>query len=163
MAVRARGREDLAANAMIGARRILVPLDGTGAAVAALRLAAEVAHLNKGRVTAIYVIEVARHLPLEADVPAETERSEAIFAEAQEAVRQRAELVDFELLQARNAGATLVDEAVNSAAEVIVVGVGDKRQHGEFSLGSTAEFLLRHAPCQVWLCRGPLATATGQI
>ena len=155
--LRARGGESLAANEMIGVRRILVPIDGSAVAVAALRLATEVAHLTKGRVTAIYVIEVARHLPLEADVPAETERSESIFSEARAAVRPRSDLVDFELLQARNAGATLVDEAVNSGAEAIVLGVADKRHHGEFILGHTAEFLLRHAPCQVWLCRGPLS------
>jgi nucleotide-binding universal stress UspA family protein len=160
MAVRAYESGNLAVNGMIGVRRILVPIDGSAAAIAALRLATEIAYMNKGRVAAIYVIEVARHLPLEADVPAEAARSESIFAEARQAVRPRADLVDFELLQARNAGATLVDEAVNSGAEAIVVGVADKRHHGEFLPGHTAEFLLRHAPCQVWLCRGPLSGAS---
>jgi len=66
---------------------------------------------------------------------------QGVFAAARDVVRHRAGLVEFELLQARNAGATLVDEAVNSGAEAIVLGVADKRHHG-FSIQAVAAGIL---------------------
>jgi nucleotide-binding universal stress UspA family protein len=142
---------------MVGARSLLVPINGTRVTLEALTLATRLAQLNKGKVFAIYVIEVARHLPLEAELPDEIERSEVIFAQAQESLRERNLPVEFALLQARNAGATIVDEAVNIHADVIVLGVGDKNHAGNAALGQTAEFILKHAPCQVWICRAPLS------
>lgn len=141
---------------MAGVRSILVPINGTPVTLGALNLATRLAQMNRGKVYAIYVIEVARHLALEAELPQEIERSEAIFSRAQEALRDRSCPIEYALLQARNAGATIVDEAVNIHADAIVLGVADKHHLGDLILGPTAEFVLKHAPCQVWLCRAPL-------
>jgi nucleotide-binding universal stress UspA family protein len=141
---------------MAGARSLLVPINGTPVTLGALSLATRLAQMNRGKVFAIYVIEVARHFPLEADLPDEIERSEQIFTRAREALRDRNSLIEFALLQARNAGATIVDEAVNIQAEAIVLGVSEKHHPGDAVLGQTAEFILKHAPCQVLLCRAPL-------
>lgn len=151
--------EGFSVKALTEVRTILAPINGSEASLASLRLACELAHNNKGRVYAVYVIEVSRNLPLEAELPEEVDRSEQIFAEAQLAMKGYASLVEFELLQARNAATTIVDEAINSQAGAIILGVSDKRHRGEYLVGSTAEFVLRHAPCQVWLCRSPLSPA----
>src|SRR5580698_918068 len=97
---------------MVAARSILVPITATPVTLGALNLAVRFAQLNRGKVLAVHVIEVARHLPLEAELPEEVHRAEAIFARAQEALGDRNAPVEFALLQARNAGATIVDEAV---------------------------------------------------
>ena len=143
--------------AMAGIRGLLVPINGTSVTLGALSLATRLAQVNKGKVFAVYVIEVARHLPLEAELPQEIERSEEIFAQAQTVLRDRNSLVEFALLQARNAGATIVDEAVNIQADAIVLGIEEKPRSGDATLGPTAEFILKHAPCQVLICRAPLA------
>lgn len=155
MATTSQGQLDF--DAMAGVRSILVPINGTAVTLGALSLAVRLAQMNRGKVYAIYVIEVARHLALEAELPAEIERSEAIFAQAQRALNERNSLVEFALLQARNAGATIVDEAMNIQAETIVLGIAEKHHAGELALGPTADFVLKHAPCQVWLCRAPLS------
>lgn len=155
MAVPVQGQLDI--ETMTNSRALLVPINGTAVAFGALSLATRLAQLNKGKVFAIYVIEVARHLPLEAELPDEIERSEAVFARAREVLRDRNLLVEFALLQARNAGATIVDEAVNIQADSIVLGVSDKYHPGDAVIGQTAEFILKHAPCQVLLCRAALA------
>jgi len=141
---------------MAEARSILVPITGTAVTLGALKLAVRFAQLNRGKVLAVNVIEVARHLPLEAELPDEVARAETIFARAREALGDRAAPVEFVLLQARNAGATIVDEAINSRADAIMLGVPDKHHENDLALGSTADFVMRHAPCQVWLCRAPL-------
>jgi nucleotide-binding universal stress UspA family protein len=144
------------AEAMASLRSLLVPINGTPVTLEALSLATRLAQMSKGRVSAVYVIEVARHLPLEAELPEEIERSERIFAHARESLRDRVSLVEFALLQARNAGATIVDEAVNMQADAIVLGIPDRPHAGDAPLGATAEFVLRHASCRVLLCRAPL-------
>jgi nucleotide-binding universal stress UspA family protein len=142
--------------AMAGLRSLLVPINGTPVTLGALSLATKLAQLSKGRVSAVYVIEVARHLPLEAELPDEIEQSERIFAGAREAFRDRTTSIEFALLQARHAGATIVDEAVNIQADAIVLGVPEKHHADDPALGATADFILNHAPCRVILYRAPV-------
>ena len=155
----ATSQRQLEIDSFAGARALLVPINGTTVTLGALTLAARLAQMNRGKVFAIYVIEVARHLPLEAELPDEIDRSEAIFAQARDALHERHTVVEFALLQARNAGATIVDEAVNVQADAIVLGIGEKHHVGDATLGQTAEYVLKHAPCQVLLCRTPLSAA----
>jgi hypothetical protein len=41
------------------------------------------------------------------------------------------------------------------------MGIGYKRKFGEFDMGHTAPYVLKNAPCRVWLARAaPGVTAT---
>ncbi len=135
--------------------RILVPVGGTNADGVAVRLACDIARSHKAKIYALYVIEVGRALPLDADLQPETQRGEQILSAAEE----RAEEFDYELetamLQAREVGPAIVDEAVERGADLIVMGTPYQRQFGEFSLGQTAPYILKNAPCRVYLCRLP--------
>ena len=44
------------------------------------------------------------------------------------------------------------------------MGIGYKRKFGEFDLGQTAPYVLKNAPCRVWLARAApnVATATSR-
>jgi len=46
------------------------------------------------------------------------------------------------------------------------MGIGYKRKFGEFDLGHTAPYVLKNAPCRVWLARAapnvPVATGPAQ-
>jgi nucleotide-binding universal stress UspA family protein len=61
--------------------------------------------------------------------------------------------VETELLQAREVGPALVEEAVERGIDLIIIGTNYKTPFGEFSLGDTAPYILKNAPCRVWLCR----------
>ena len=58
-----------------------------------------------------------------------------------------------ELVQARDTGPALVDEAVEWGAELIVMGLPYKRRFSEFSLGKTVPYVLKNANCRVLLFR----------
>jgi nucleotide-binding universal stress UspA family protein len=61
------------------------------------------------------------------------------------------------LLQARDVGAALVDEATERGADVLVVGLGyRKRFGGDFAIGRTVPYVLKNAPCAVWVLREPM-------
>ena len=51
---------------------------------------------------------------------------------------------------------TDVGEAI-TGADLIVMGLSLKRHQGEFTLGTTIPYVLRKAPCRVWVSREPAA------
>lgn len=130
-----------------------MPVDGSRASLEALTLACLLAKRNKGRVYAVYVVEVARTLPLDADLSPEARQGEDVLTRAE----QVADSLDFEvtgeLLQARDAGYAIVDEAIERDVDAVLLGMEYKRPLGEFQMGRTSQYVLRHAPCQVVLCR----------
>lgn len=132
----------------------LVPVDGSDASENALAVACDVARRQRGKVTALYVIEVPRSLPLEADLVPEAQSGEEILARADRIADEHDVQVEGALLQAREAGQALVDEAIEMGADAIVVGLDyHHRPYGRFELGRLPEYVLRNAPCEVWLIR----------
>ncbi len=138
---------------ILGLKEILVPVDGSPASLDALALACLLARKNKGRIFAVYVIEVARTLALDAELSPEASRGEEILAKAEEVADSMDFEVSGELLQARDAGHAIVDEAIERGVDGIVLGMGYKRPLGEFQMGRTAQYVLKNAPCQVVLYR----------
>ncbi len=137
-----------------------MPVDGSQASLEALALACLLAKRNKGRVYAVYVVEVARTLPLDADLSPEARQGEEVLTRAE----QVADSLDFEvsgeLLQARDAGHAIVDEAIERDVDGVLLGMEYKRPLGEFQMGRTSQYILRHAPCQVVLCRSAVGGTT---
>ena len=137
----------------IQAKEILVPVDGSQAAMDALALACVLAKRNKGKVYAVYVIEVARTLPLDADLSPQAREGEEVLARAEEVAGSLDFELTGELLQARDTGHAIVDEAIERGVDAVMAGTSHTRALGEVQLGDTAQYILRNAPCQVIICR----------
>jgi nucleotide-binding universal stress UspA family protein len=139
----------------VSAKRILVPVNGNPTDGEVVALASSLATRNGAEVNVIYVIEVKRTLPLDADLPPEAERGETILASAERVAKSSRQEIQADLLQARegDVGPTIVDEARERGADLILLGIPYKKRFGEFDLGRTVPFVLKHAPCRVWLCR----------
>jgi nucleotide-binding universal stress UspA family protein len=134
-------------------KEILVPVDGSQASLDAVALACLLAKRNKGKVYVVYVIEVARTLPLDADLSPESTEGEEMLARAEEVADSRDFEITGELLQARDAGHAIVDWGIERDVDGIFLGIEHKRPLGEVQLGRTSQYILRNAPCQVVLCR----------
>jgi nucleotide-binding universal stress UspA family protein len=59
--------------------------------------------------------------------------------------------VDTDVLQAREAGPAIIDEAAERKVDLIIIGFKQKRRFGQFSLGDVAPYVLKNAPCPVLL------------
>lgn len=133
---------------------LLVPIKGILADEVAIRLACQIAKSNKARVTAIHVIKIQRHLPLDVENEEQLRAAEQVLEHAERIAHPFRVTFATELLQARSAGVALVDEALARAVDLIVIGVPYRHLvGGEFQLGKTARYILQHARCPVWLCR----------
>jgi len=132
---------------------ILVPIAGISADEAAIRLACQTARQDKAKVLLIHVIEVQRHLPLNVENEAQMARAESVLEHAEQISSMAKYSVETEVLQARLAGPALVDDAVERSVDLIILGVPYSKPLGDFQLGSTVSYVLKNAPCPVWLCR----------
>jgi nucleotide-binding universal stress UspA family protein len=137
-------------------KHILVSLEGNGADHAVMDLAIRMAKPAKAHVSAVHIIEVKRALPLEAEIPTAIEKGEAALQRAEQWAKQAGVDIEIEILQARDAGAALVDEAVDRAVDLILIGVPYRTRFGSFDLGGVATYALRKAPCRVWVLREPI-------
>ncbi|MGA2285739.1 MAG: universal stress protein [Dehalococcoidia bacterium] len=134
-------------------KTFVVPADGSPASMEAVAVACTLAKRNKGKVFVVHVIEVKRSLPLDADLSAEAARGEEILAQAEKVAEGQDFEVEGELLQAREAGHAVVDEAAERRADVLLVGMEAEGTFGGFQFGRLPQYALKNAPCRVWLWR----------
>lgn len=131
--------------------KILVPVNGTAVDDEAVKLACSLARKTKGKIWAVYIIAIRRTLPLEAEIEPEIGRAEQILDHAESVAEEQDYEIETDLLQAREAGPTIIDEAVERQADLILMGIEYKRRFGQFSLGDVVPYVLRSAPCRVIL------------
>ena len=131
--------------------KILVPVTGTQADDEATRLACRLTKKNKGKIWAVYVITIKRSLPLDAEIEPEIRKAEGILDHIASVAEEEDCEVETDLLQAREAGPTIVDEAAEREVDLILMGVTYKRHFGQFSLGNVVPYVLKNAPCRVIL------------
>ncbi|HEY7270155.1 MAG TPA: universal stress protein [Dehalococcoidia bacterium] len=137
-------------------KSFLVPVDGSPESLRAVEFAASMAKRRKGKVHVVHVIEVKRSLPLDAELVSEALRGEEILDEAEKVARKADLEVEGDLLQAREAGHAIIDEASERSVDAIVIGVPFSRPFGDFELGRVPAHVLKNAPCEVILLRMPL-------
>lgn len=136
--------------------RILVPFAGNKADVEAIKLACKLAKGAKSKVYVVYVIEVERSLPLDAELEPEMKKGEEVLRKAELIAGEQDCEVETDLLQAREVGPAVVDEAIERGVGMIVLGMGYKKRFGEFSLGQTIPYVLKNSPCSVMIYREPI-------
>lgn len=138
-------------------RRAILALAGGPCDDRIVALAVNLGGTAHAELVGVHVVEVGWSMPLDADIAARSEEAQQILDHAEltaENLRSRLEPV---LLQAREVGAALVDEATERAADLLVVGLPyRKRFGGDFAIGRTIPYVLKHAPCEVWVVREPI-------
>jgi nucleotide-binding universal stress UspA family protein len=134
-------------------KRIAVPARGLPVDKEALRAACRLARPAKADILVVTVLEVARHLPLSASLGDELGHAEEMLAEMEAVATELGARIQTTILQAREAGPTIVDEARRWEADLLVVGLGIKPRFGEFTLGETGAHLLSHAHCRLIMLR----------
>jgi len=141
---------------VLGPHRIVVPVRGDPIDEDALRAACRLARPAKAKVLIIAVLEVPRHLPLGVSLDEELAEAEGVLARMEELATQLGTKVETVVLQVREAGSAVVDEAKRWDADLMVVGLGAPPQFGEFSLDHTAEELLARVHCRLIMIRPAL-------
>ncbi|HLW78703.1 MAG TPA: universal stress protein [Terriglobia bacterium] len=115
-----------------------------------VELACQMSKGMDGDVTALHVLEVGPGLPLDAAPGVLDRGGNAILARAREvAAGKFGQQIATRLVRGREAGTSIVREAVDQRAALVVLGYHEKTGLSNLLLGSTVEFVVRHAPCRV--------------
>ena len=138
--------------------RVLVAASGNGADEETVKLACDLAKKSKAEVYVVYVIEVKRSLPLDAVIKAEVEKAEKVLTRAEDIAAERDCEVETDLIQAREAGPAIVDEAMERDVDLIIMGVTYKKRFGAFHLGRAIPHVLREAPCRTLIYRDTISS-----
>jgi nucleotide-binding universal stress UspA family protein len=140
--------------------RILVPVSGDAVDVEVVKLACDIAKRSKAKIYAIYVIRVKRSLPLDAELEPEARRGEEVLSRAEDVAAEEGCEIETDMVQAREVGPAIVEEVAERNINLLVLGMTYRKRFGEFNLGETVPYVLKNVPCQVILCREPVAPRT---
>jgi nucleotide-binding universal stress UspA family protein len=132
-------------------KKILVPVGGTDADIETIKLACRLAKKDKGKVWAVSVVTIKRALPLDAEIDSEIKKAEEILDKVEDAASEEDYEVETDVLQAREVGPAIVDEAVERGMSLILMGISYKQRFGQFSLGDAVPYVLKNSPCPVIL------------
>jgi nucleotide-binding universal stress UspA family protein len=132
-------------------KHILLPVAGTEADEEAMKLACRVARKDKGKIWVVTVVAIKRARPLDAEIDSEIQKAEELLDRMESIAEEEDYQVETDVLQAREVGPAIVDEAVERGADLILMGTRYKRRFGQFSLGSVVPYVLKNAPCPVIL------------
>jgi len=132
-------------------KKVLVPVVGSEADKEAMKLACRLAKKDKGKVWAVSVVAIKRALPLDAEIDSEIRSAEDVLDSIESIAEEEDCEVETDVLQAREVGPAIVDEAVERGVDLILMGITYKRHFGQFSLGDVVPYVLKNSPCPVIL------------
>jgi nucleotide-binding universal stress UspA family protein len=138
-------------------RRAVLALSGGPVDATVVRLACELGRPQHAELVAVHVVELDWTQPLDADVAERSEEAQRVLDAAEgvaEALHYKLESV---LVQARDVGAAIVDEAAARDADMLILGLSYRtRFGGDFAIGRAVPYALKNAPCAVWVVREPM-------
>jgi nucleotide-binding universal stress UspA family protein len=138
-------------------RRAVIALGGGETDARVVRLVSGMAKALKAEIVAVHVVEVDWTMPLDADLAGSSEGAQRVLDAGETVAEETKQHLEPVLLQARDVGAALVDEAVERNADLLVLGLPYRRRFGgDFAIGRTIPYVLKNAPCAVWIVREPI-------
>jgi nucleotide-binding universal stress UspA family protein len=137
-------------------RRIVVPVDVDVDTGRAVELACRLGQAQRAELLLVHVVAVPHVLPLDHPLPEAMQRAERALALGQAIVAEHDMRAGKRILRDRSVAGAIVRLAKEENADLIVMEVGgDERRSAEGPPGKTAQEILRRAPCEVLLDRGP--------
>jgi len=138
-------------------RRAVIALSGGPTDKTIVRLALDATRQSHAELIAVHVVELDWTQPLDADVAERSEEAQRVLDAAEALVEAAHGRMESVLVQARDVGAAIVDEAAAREADLLILGLSYRtRFGGDFAIGRAIPYALKNAPCTVWVVREPM-------
>jgi nucleotide-binding universal stress UspA family protein len=129
---------------------VIVALRDSDSVDGLVRLACQITAGMDAELLALHVVEVTPGLPLDADAEILDKPGKHILSCAYQVASEACSRhMATQLVRARHGGEAIVGEAKDRKAELLVMGYHGRHGVGEILLGSTVQYVSRHAPCRV--------------
>jgi len=134
----------------VGKPKVMVALREQESVESLVALACQVASGMEAELVALHVVEVPLPTPIEAHDEVLDHPGKEILERAEKyAAQSFSRSVVTRLLRARHAGEAIVGEAQEQGVDCLVMGHRRLSVIGEILLGSTVQYVARHAPFRV--------------
>lgn len=133
---------------------IVVVVGGEKVDINLTHLGCQLAKGARRKVHLVYVIEVPRAQPLNAVLPKESERADELLNKAMKIAEKVGCEAVAEVVQARDSGPAIVEEARDHNCSAIFLGIV-RGKGSQNDLGKTISYVLTHACCRVLLVQDP--------
>ncbi len=138
-------------------QRAVIAVNGATSDERIVRVACGLARPSNAELIAVHVVEIGWSLPLDADVAGRSEEAQRVLDLVEGVAETERIKIETVLLQARDVGAAIVDEASEQGADLLILGLPyRKRFGGDFAIGQTVPYVLKNAPCAVMVVREPM-------
>ena len=140
----------------VSVKKILAPTRGAHTSDM-VQFAAKLAKVHGADVTALHVIEIPSSLPLDTFFPEKLAVADSITEQAQAIGREYDVPISAQVKQSRFAGETIVEAAKEGGYDLILLGAKLdplSTAPGRTTFGMTVEYVVRNAPCRVWVMTG---------
>ena len=143
--------------------RAVLGLNGGPTDELVVRLGCEMARGRGTELIALHVIEVDWRHDLADDFSSSNQGAAAVLDMAEGIAERQRMSLRTQLLQARDVGAALVDEATELGADLLVVGLPYRQRFGgDFAIGDVIPYVFQNAPCHVVVVREPITELAGR-
>lgn len=143
--------------------RGVLALNGGPTDQLAVRLGCELARGRALELIALHVVEVDWTHDLADDLASGDERASSVLDLAEAVAEKYGASLRTELLQARDIGAALVDEAAELGADLLIVGLPYRQRFGgDFAIGDVIPYIFQNATCSVIVVREPVMEPDGK-
>jgi nucleotide-binding universal stress UspA family protein len=138
-------------------KRAVIALSGGPVDEKVVRLAIELGRPGRAELVAVHVVELDWTQPLDADVAERSEEAQRVLDVAEGTAELLHYKMESVLVQARDVGAAIVDEAAARDADMLILGLSYRTKFGgDFAIGRAIPYALKNAPCAVWVVREPM-------
>jgi len=122
----------------------------------------EFKEIRWGRQAEVHIATVVSYFqkfaePIYVDTDAISEAAKSMVSGAAALLLETVPNVKTQVIVNDHFGEGLVQFAETNKCDLVVVGETHRNAIGRFLLGSTSRFVLRHAPCSVWIARNRIA------
>ena len=139
-------------------KTVLAVVSGRASDEGVLAHSVKLTEKHKGNLVILYVIRIDRSLPIDAEVTDAVQKAENVLQSSEKKVKSHIDSLEAEIVQSREVGYAVVEEAIQRRAEVIVLGTEFTTAFGKFHLDEDVEYVLGNSHCRVVLLRGPVET-----
>jgi nucleotide-binding universal stress UspA family protein len=147
-------RRSEAESTLLPYQTLLIPLLGTASDEDPIRLGSLLLADHGGQVVVLHVIEVGFERSLDQTDPAAVDFAHEAVGKAEEFFESHGIAVRTSVVQARSAGPAIVDEAIESQADLVLMGLPYKKRFGgAWDAGRTVPYVMRNLKAPVWCLR----------
>jgi basic amino acid/polyamine antiporter, APA family len=144
-------------------KRILMPLRST-TQTETVQIACELAKMNKGKLTALHIIEIPFSMPLETVVPHRLAMASLVLKTAEAIAIEEGIEMEMEIIRARSISDAILDVLNHDGYDLLLLeSTKTPEKTGRQAMGTLLTTLIQKSPCRTWVCNSSTSASLGEI